>query len=151
MRKTLERKASELRLGNVLIVGNVGADIVDYYVGADVLLVPGLGGIVISEAMAAGLPAIAHRCDGTERDLILPGRTGLLVRDASAQAFSLAVRTLAGDPSEARRMGAEARNLVTTKCSSNAMVEVIVNASLDTANKRRISRKKSIKLHKSSL
>ena len=37
---------------------------------ADVVVVPGRGGIVISEAMVHGVPVIVHQADGTEYELV---------------------------------------------------------------------------------
>lgn len=136
MRGAIEEMIRARGLTNVRLAGNVGTELVDHYVAAHVLLVPGLGGIVISEAMAAGLPAVAYRCDGTERDLIIPGATGTLVPEGSVDAFSEALGSLAQDPDAARRMGAEAQRRLTTDCSSGAMVDTIVGAAADAFRRR---------------
>ena len=56
-------------LRNVHLPGNVTETLPFYYRAADVLMVPGRGGIVISEAMAFGLPVVLHEADGTEYGL----------------------------------------------------------------------------------
>lgn len=52
---------------------------------ADVLVLPGLGGLVMSEAMAYGLPVVCTTADGTEEDLIGSSERGYLVRDAGSE------------------------------------------------------------------
>lgn len=60
-------------------------------------------GIVVTEAMAAGLPVVAPRAAGPS-EVVVDGQTGLLFDDP-AQAAGLVLRLLA-DPAEAVRLGA---------------------------------------------
>lgn len=58
------------RLNNVNIVGQVIDGLYKYFATADVFVLPGLGGLAISEAMAYGLPVICSIGDGCEVDLV---------------------------------------------------------------------------------
>jgi hypothetical protein len=82
-----------------------GLDIFWYRTAADGAYVEP-SGVVIAEAMAAGLPVIAARPGGFE-DLIEDGVTGFLVdgQDAACEAIT----ALAGDPALRERIGAAAR------------------------------------------
>lgn len=64
-------------------------------------------GLVIAEAMAAGLPVITHPAEGlrdnAQLELVEHGKTGLIVNNA--QEYAAAVLRLLDNPEEARRMG----------------------------------------------
>ena len=64
-------------------------------------------GLVIAEAMAAGLPVITHPCpglrDNAQLELVEHGRTGIVVNNA--QEYANAVLWLLNNPAEARRLG----------------------------------------------
>ncbi|MGE4158974.1 MAG: glycosyltransferase family 4 protein [Planctomycetota bacterium] len=66
---------------------------------------------VILEAMAAGLPVIATRTDGSCR-LVEDGVTGWLAPDRNPETLGRLVARLAGDPELARKMGRQARDRV---------------------------------------
>ncbi len=65
-------------------------------------------GLVIAEAMAAGLPVVIADMPGV-REVIDPGKEGLLVEPLIAADLAEKVRSLLDDPSLARRMGAAGR------------------------------------------
>ncbi len=78
---------------------------------ADVLVLPSRWegfGLVASEAMAAGLPVVGTHVAGL-RDVVVPGRTGLLVEPEDAVALVDAIETLAQDRRLRERMGAEGK------------------------------------------
>jgi glycosyltransferase involved in cell wall biosynthesis len=58
--------------------------------------------------MAAGLPIVATRVDGAP-DAVTPGENGWLVEVGDMATMARYLRTLAGDPAMARRMGAAGR------------------------------------------
>ena len=63
---------------------------------------------VFPQAMAAGLPIVATRVDGAP-DAVTPGENGWLVEVGDMATMARYLRTLAGDPAMARRMGAAGR------------------------------------------
>ncbi len=69
-------------------------------------------GMVIAEAMAAGLPVVTHPCpglrDNAQLELVEDGVTGLVA--ATAEDYAAAVARLLADPDLARRMGAAGRD-----------------------------------------
>jgi glycosyltransferase involved in cell wall biosynthesis len=77
-----EVQAQVRRLGlesDVIFAGKRVADANLYYMLGDVFVLPGLGGLAPSQAMAHGLPVISAPADGTERDLIAEGQNGYLI------------------------------------------------------------------------
>ena len=88
--------------------------IADYYATADVFLFPSpydAFGMVISEAMASGLPVVTARTAGAS-ELIVHGRSGFVAEsptDAAAMAEHLSL--LASDPALTASMGRAARTV----------------------------------------
>ena len=62
---------------NIFFVGKIIDGISKYFLQSDVFVLPGLGGLAISDAMIHGLPVIAGKADGTEIDLVT-NETGFL-------------------------------------------------------------------------
>jgi glycosyltransferase involved in cell wall biosynthesis len=63
---------------------------------------------VLGEAMAAGLPVVATRCDFGPAEMIEDGKTGLLVETESVEALSDAIDRLLADASLRADLGREA-------------------------------------------
>ncbi|MCS7197956.1 MAG: glycosyltransferase family 4 protein [Candidatus Bipolaricaulota bacterium] len=103
-----EEYAKHLKLGDrVLFVGFVPrAELVDYYRGADLFVFASkteTQGLVLMEAMAAGLPAVAVRALGVA-DIVCDGETGVLVPE-DEQIFAQTVAQLLHDPHRRKLLG----------------------------------------------
>lgn len=66
-------------------------------------------GLVLGEAMAAGLPCVSLDCHWGPADMIAPGETGLLVPDGNVAALAQAMARLMDDPALRARLGESAR------------------------------------------
>ena len=90
-REALQELTKQLELSEAVdFVGKIIDGISDYFEVADLLVMPGLGGLVVSEALAHGLPVICSRGDGCEVDLVENGSTGYRIdsdSDAEVQRF----------------------------------------------------------------
>ena len=136
LEERLRMRVRKEGLRNVHLPGNVTETLPFYYRAADVLMVPGRGGIVISEAMAFGLPVVLHEADGTEYDLVENGVTGVRVAGGSVEDFRDALETLWGDPGRGAAMGAASRRVVERRCNTDNMVRQIRRAA-EYARRRR--------------
>jgi len=115
-------------LGHVSLPGRVTEGIENYYRAADVVALPGRGGMVISEAMAYGRPVIAYHADGTEYDLVIDGVTGVLLQRGTADELQDAIKAMARDPDVTERMGDEAVQRLQDYFGTRAIVERISTA-----------------------
>jgi glycosyltransferase involved in cell wall biosynthesis len=121
------RVAAE-ELTNVFLPGRVMQELPLYFRAADALLVPGRGGIVISEAMAYGVPTIIFAGDGTEYDLIHSGVSGFITDGDDVDDFKKALEILKTDPKKHKLMGLSAKKLLEEKYTLNNMVKKIISA-----------------------
>lgn len=74
-----------------------GPQLLDAYVAADVFVLPSRfepWGLVVNEAMAAGLPVIASERVGCVDDLVAAGATGLVVPAEAPEALALAMQQM---------------------------------------------------------
>lgn len=99
-RKKLEKTRDLLSLKNVIFAGKVDySEIFCYYKESDIFVYPCLvdsQGLVIVEAMAAGLPVIALKNSVGPKDIIQKTQAGLLV-DESEEQFAQAILKIASD------------------------------------------------------
>ena len=90
------------------------------------MVLPGRGGMVISEAMCYGLPVLAIAADGTEVDLVRPNSTGLLLSEQSGKAIASALATLCLERSQLKRWGVNAKQLIESEYNTQSMSEKII-------------------------
>jgi glycosyltransferase involved in cell wall biosynthesis len=100
---------AERNLDGVSLVGFVQREeLPAWYAIADVLVFPTRGdpyGMVVDEAMAAGLPVISTTNAGEIRPRVIPGETGWLVPAQDRDALARAMAAAAADPARTRAMG----------------------------------------------
>ena len=93
--RRLERARDSHRPGEIVRVPAVQPrDVIDFYSSADLLLFPSLAdpwGLVVSEAMACGLPVLCSTRAGCAEDLVRHGENGWLVDPLDEDAFTAAL------------------------------------------------------------
>jgi glycosyltransferase involved in cell wall biosynthesis len=124
----LQKRAADEGLANVYLPGKVGDSLGLYYRASDVLLVPGRGGIVISEGMAFGLPIVTFQADGTEYDLIRDKESGFILTLGDSSDFRNAIEILQQDKELASQMGRSGRLMVEQEFTTDNMVRQIIKA-----------------------
>lgn len=111
-RGAVDRLDPALR-ARVLLLGSVPHDdLPPYHAACDVFLAPSVGGesfgIVLVEAMAAGLPVVASRIPGYD-EVVTDGVEGFLVPPRDPAAVAAAAAAVLDDPALARKMGEAGR------------------------------------------
>lgn len=122
----LKEQKNRFNLDNLFLLGKVTSNIGEYYKAADVLLVPGRGGIAISEALCFGLPVIVHQADGTEYDLVNQNKTGIIVRNSDLADFRNAIKEMIDNTSLSLLMGKNALNQMYSHFNTDNMANVII-------------------------
>jgi glycosyltransferase involved in cell wall biosynthesis len=90
-------------------------NLVDYYLAADVFVLPTLDdvwGFVINEAMVCGLPVITTRNAGASSDLVKDGVNGYVVEPGSSHQLFCALKKITDDEERARLMGKASRDII---------------------------------------
>jgi glycosyltransferase involved in cell wall biosynthesis len=126
---------SSKKLENVYLPGKVHDTLAQYIKASDVLLVPGRGGIVISEAMAFSLPIVVNKCDGTEYDLIENNINGLILESDELDNFKNAILYLQNNPSICTKMGQISKNIIINKYNIDNMANSIIFMISDLSKK----------------
>ena len=105
------------------------SEIASAFVAADVLVLPSdhreTWGLVVNEAMAAGLPAIVSDAAGCAPDLVVEGETGYTVPLGDSTALAERLKSLAADGAQAARMGSAASRHVASYSVDAAMRGVL--------------------------
>jgi glycosyltransferase involved in cell wall biosynthesis len=127
LRRALEERAAAFTLlgsGRVRFLGH-REDVPSLLAAADALVLPsayeGLPNVVL-EAMAAGKPVIATAAPGTT-EAVEAGRTGVLVPVGDVRGLCRAMRDLARNPAERRRLGEAGREVVAERFPVAAMID----------------------------
>jgi len=128
LRNQLQHEVQMSDLTNVTITGRVSENISLYYRATDYTILPGRGGIVISESMCFSTPVIVYQADGTERDLVVNDHTGVILPSGDIDEFSKCIKELAGDLDKCERMGINAKQLILSKMNTKNMASTVVQA-----------------------
>ncbi len=132
-RKQLESLCDEVGCSDrSTFSGQVIGQISDYYELGTVFVLPGLGGLAISEAMTHGLPIICSRGDGCEVDLVRNGDTGFRIDsdddDTITQFIEDKLAELLNDDQARQKMSDSARSVIKDEHNVNTYIANIVDA-----------------------
>ena len=118
-------------LSNVVVRGPVASEsLQDLYADADIFCLPSVEegfGMVVTEAMACGLPPVVTESVGAS-DTITPGANGLIVGNGDEAALAEALEKLVSDPELRRSLGTAARNRVMSGCGWDDYADRVVAA-----------------------
>ncbi|HZM26591.1 MAG TPA: glycosyltransferase [Gemmatimonadales bacterium] len=103
------------------------SDIPALLAACDLFVLPSLvEGLPISvlEAMAAARPVVATRIGGTD-EVVMDGRTGLLVPPQDPEPLAAAIRSFLADPERGRQAGKAGREQLLARFTSKVMIDAV--------------------------
>ena len=116
LRARIAERVATTAMRPVKLLGHQGRDdLADHYAGADIFVLPSVSdpwGLVLNEAMAAGLPVVASSAAGAVAELVEHGRNGFVVEPWDAGALWHSLSALITDPAERIRMGGESSAMI---------------------------------------
>jgi glycosyltransferase involved in cell wall biosynthesis len=126
-RRALERLISELGLSDRIELAGWQDDVARVLSTLDIMVSPSRSepfGLVILEAMAAGVPVIATASEGAV-EIIEDGSTGRLVPIGEPKRLASEIGQLLDQPDERRRLAENARRAVETRFSIAKMADAV--------------------------
>lgn len=129
----LKSKLKLNNLTNITMTGRISNGIEEYYRASDVILIPGRGGIVISEAMCFGVPVVTHQADGVEYDLIQTPHTGSILQDGSVDEFERELRHLLDPNIDTDEMGQNSKRTIRDTFNTQTTARAIVSSIIQHA------------------
>lgn len=132
-KKSLEKMVGEKGLLNVKFTGRVFDGVNKYFLGSDVFVMPGLGGLAVSDAMIHGLPVISSIGDGCERDLIEEGKSGFIIENMQKNELFEKLEYLYTNDVYLSKMKQTAFDRVKNKFSVNVYLQNVLKAIYSTS------------------
>lgn len=126
-RPALERLAAEVFPPARFLGARHGPDLEELFAQADLLVLPGTGGLAVQQGMAHGLPVIVGEGDGTQHDLV-SAENGWLIPEGNLDALTDAMRQALADPTRLQAMGSASYRLVRDRFNLQAMVRTFLHA-----------------------
>jgi glycosyltransferase involved in cell wall biosynthesis len=112
----LEKKAAGAVAGAVRFLGFQNqSELPRFYDLCDVFVLASVDepwGLAVNEAMAAGRAIIASDQVGCQRELVLPGVNGFVVKAGDVNGLAASLEAMFADPSLARQMGMESQRII---------------------------------------
>lgn len=129
--KEIRKLSRELKMSDkIRFCGHLNREALFEEIGkADVFCLPSLSEgspCCIIEAMAIGLPVIATRVGGIP-ELVIDGKTGLLISPNDVKALERAILQLANDPELRVKMGNNALKLYQERLSHHALMQKLIS------------------------
>jgi glycosyltransferase involved in cell wall biosynthesis len=125
LQETLQAQAKALGISEHIHFLGIRNDVPDILAVADLFVLPSLWeglSIALLEAMASGKPIVATAVSGTTQVLI-PGKTGLVVPPRDSRALADAITQLLSDPVRAQAMGRVAKQHVKMNFSAQKQAD----------------------------
>lgn len=120
----LQRMIDERNLQNTLRLNQPTNSIGDEYAKSSLIVMTshyeGFG-MVLVEAMACGVPAVAFDCKCGPKDIIRHGENGLLVHDGDIEGLAAAMMKLMEDEAYRKRLSDNAKKIISTYSEETVM------------------------------
>ncbi|MDB5129227.1 glycosyltransferase family 4 protein [Mucilaginibacter sp.] len=133
--EVLKALSNKLGVKKINFTGNMIKGVENYFIGSDVFVLPGLGGLAVSEAMTYGLPVIASIGDGCEADLI-DETNGLLDVDLNEDSLFNYLEKLYNDRELLQSLKQNAKRKIEEQYNVENYVKQISNAINYTVSKK---------------
>jgi glycosyltransferase involved in cell wall biosynthesis len=126
-KEELEARAADLYPQTEFTGALHGEELDQYFLKADIFVLPGTGGLAVQQAMSFALPVIMAEGDGTQDDMI-DQANGWRVMPGNAEELRSILEEALSDPQRLREMGNTSFRYVKEKINIDSMVDVFIDA-----------------------
>jgi glycosyltransferase involved in cell wall biosynthesis len=133
----LQQRIRQDSLEDVFLLGEIVNNTGRYFAMSDVFVLPGDGGLAINEAMAFSLPVVCSEADGTEKDLIIDGKTGFLFKKGSVADLKAKLQLIISSKEIATLMGEAGFKHICDVASLSKVVEIFASKVLSMDHNQR--------------
>ena len=128
-RESISNQVTELCIQKrVIFTGAVYDGIELYFQLGDVMVLPGTGGLAVSEAMVHELPVICGIGDGVENDLVQDGVNGFVVDTDDCQVLAEKIDFVISDKERLQRMGEASRGIIDDAANIQSYMREMLSA-----------------------
>lgn len=128
-KKDLKKIVDSKKLRNVFFVGHINwSTMAEYFFFSNLFILPGRGGMVISESMACGLPVLLKAADGVEFDLIKNDLTGFYYKNINSHSLAKRIIQISTNPKLLQNVSKNAYLLIKKNFSTKNYAFSIGNA-----------------------
>lgn len=128
----LKNKAGSEKPESIRFWGRIEEGVDAYFAAADFLVLPGVGGLALNQAMLWETPCIVSEADGTEDDLVFDGITGFrFEKNSEASLIEAMNKALKVSSDEYQMMRRKAQELILTRSNTEQMVHTFTNVLSD--------------------
>ncbi|MEL4455018.1 glycosyltransferase family 4 protein [Lutimonas vermicola] len=125
----LKNLSKQLELDNVEFLGNRVNDSYIFFSSSDIFVLPGLGGLAVSEAMCYGLPVICSIGDGSEVDLVTV-KNGIIDEELNPNSLAEYIIKFYNNKEMSKSFGLESKKLILRNYNTDNYIKNIKNAIL---------------------
>jgi glycosyltransferase involved in cell wall biosynthesis len=126
-REELEKEVKRLQVKHVDFVGKKIFDSYKYFSIANLLVLPGLGGLAISEAMCYGLPVICSIADGCEVDLVTK-ENGIIDKEMTPEKLANYIQYFYDNREITKTFGEKSKEIIMHQYNSQNYIKMIKQA-----------------------
>ncbi len=124
-RKTVEEKLQVYQDPGIIYLGRIIEGVDSYIAASDCLVLPGIGGLALNQAMFWGKPCIVSKADGTEDDLVIDGVSGYRFNENDFVSLVSAMERRINDSEiNVTMLSQKSREIIKNKSNVNNMVHI---------------------------
>ncbi|WP_159661560.1 glycosyltransferase family 4 protein [Alcanivorax xiamenensis] len=134
-RRYLESLSEKLEVDDrVTFLGHISGSLAEHFYRSSVMVMPGLGGLAVSDSLSHGVPVICGVGDGCEKDLI-DGSNGIIINPFTEDSLFEKLLFLSRNPHERRRLRSGAAGFLKGKHNIESYVNELHEAIFYAVNK----------------
>jgi len=123
MLNDLKNRVQHEGINDIVFWGRIEKGVDVYFAAVDFLVLPGVGGLALNQAMLWGTPCIVSEADGTEDDLVFDTITGFrFAKNNKVSLIEAMKKAIRLTESEYKLMGNKAQELILSRSNTNQMV-----------------------------